>query len=126
MVHLYDTTTDIAVLIEWYILAYDNIDYKSIDMHIMFWTSIGFLIFYRAASTLMACVAGFLEDSVSDMVSNCCLGLLDMYVIKTVYQSLKLGHVEATPQQKAIQLLESVFESLPQVLSSDGIMYKHV
>ena len=52
LVHLYDTATDIGVLIQWGTLAYDENDYESIDMHVMFWTSIGFLIFYRFVSIL--------------------------------------------------------------------------
>ena len=125
LVHLYDTATDIGVLIEWGTLAYDDNDYNSIDMYIMFWTSIGFLIFYRLVSVIFSIVV---EDDDNNYVwyepqfyakvnvwKSMCLGFWDMYIIKTVYESLKYHHEEPTPQQKAIQLMESIFESLPQV-----------
>ena len=117
LVHLYDTATDIGVLIEWGILAYDDNDYYSIDMRTMFYTSIGFLIFYRFISVLLACYKGTEEDydGMGDYFTDCCLAIVDMYIIKTIYQSLKDDAEEATPQQKVIQLLEAVFESLPQV-----------
>ena len=114
LAHLYDTATDIAVLIQWYILANDNIDYESIDMHILFWTSIGFLIFYRFISSCFACFTAVDRDGLinkHDAIINYCLGILDIYIIKTVYLSLKYGHTEATPQQKAIQLLEYLYSS---------------
>ena len=116
LVHLYDTATDIGVLVEWGRLAYDNQDYESLDMHIMFWTSIGFLIFYRFLSSIFAIVAARNTfSSASILFRDFCLGIWDFYIIKTVYESLKFRHQEPTPQQKAIQLLESIFESLPQV-----------
>ncbi len=78
LVHLYDTATDIGVLIECGLLAYDPIDYQSIDMQIMFWTSIGFLIFYRFISTIFACLSGLYEED--GYLSNCCLGIIIGYV----------------------------------------------
>ena len=119
LVHLYDTATDIGVLVEWGILAYDDTDYYSIDMRTMFFASIGFLIFYRLISILLATIRSTQEaESSWELFGDCCLGLVDMYIIKTVYQSLKKGDNEVTPQQKLIQLLEAIFESLPQVLLS--------
>ena len=125
LAHLYDTATDVGVLIEWGTLAYDDINYESIDMHAMFWTSIGFLILYRF-------LCGFYGYSTEDGLvwnsdgsitdrSDCskmrdfALGLADLFILRTIYLALKHGHEEPTPKQKAIQLLEAVFESLPQV-----------
>ena len=124
LVHLYDTATDVGVLVEWGRLAYDDTDYESIDMYIMFWTSIGFILCYRILSSMLAAVQSLVSDDFDDKsesmqylscCSDCCLGIFDMYIIKTVWKSLKLGHEEPTPQQKASQLMESIFESLPQV-----------
>ena len=56
--------------IEWYILAYDDIDYKSIDMHIMFWTSIGFLIFYRVLTTVISCCVEYDHDDEENVNDN--------------------------------------------------------
>ena len=123
LVHLYDTATDIGVLIEWYRLAYDDIDYESINMKIMFWTSVTFLYIYRLVlmkfgiEITKSMMAHYLDDVPSRRYYlHACLGLWDMYIIKTVYDTLKNGYQEATAQQKVIQLLESIFESLPQVL----------
>ena len=133
LTHFYDTATDIGVLIEWAILATDNVcifeiyskimlfaltikvDYESIDMVIMVFSSIGFLLFYRVILVFIAIRS---DDEVG---GNDCtpedfyLSILDIYIIKTVYLSLKHDVEEPTPQQKIIQLLESIFESLPQV-----------
>ena len=117
LAHLYDTATDIGVLFEWYILAYDSYDYKSIDMHVMFWTSIGFLIFYRVLSAFIALFQTHDKSSPEphEYMLDFCLGIFDMHIIKTVYVSLVTGHQEPSPQQKVAQLLESICESLPQV-----------
>ena len=116
LVHLYDTATDIGVLVEWGRLAYDDIDYYSIDMRIMFFTSIGFLSFYRCMSVLLACYRA--SDDYEDAVvylRDCCLALFDMYIIKTIYTTMKRSKEKVTDQQKFEQLLEAIFESLPQV-----------
>eukprot|EP01083_Nonionella_stella_P008508 24563_1 len=121
LVHLYDTATDIGVLIQWGILAQqeksgdetDNI--ISLDMNGLFWTSIAFLILYRVISIIIACISG-----VSSGYVSCCfdvfLALIDMYVIKAVYQAIKGNAEEPTKRQKMIQLTEAIFESLPQVV----------
>eukprot|EP01083_Nonionella_stella_P013245 37323_1 len=122
LVHLYDTATDIGVLIQWAILAEqestgENI--KSLDMNGLFWTSIAFLILYRVLSIFIAWISAYLLD---DECCSCicwgdvCLALIDMYVIKAVYKAVKGDAQQATPRQKTIQLTEAIFESLPQVV----------
>eukprot|EP01083_Nonionella_stella_P022868 63196_1 len=124
-IHVYDTATDIAVMVEWYLLAEqernaqtpeDNVE--SLDMNALFWTTVAFLIIYRVISICLGC-----GSAVADgeswwiiLIDGCCLGLLDLYIIKTVYQSIKDEDTEASPRQKMIQLTESIFESLPQVV----------
>eukprot|EP01083_Nonionella_stella_P013562 38169_1 len=126
LVHVYDTATDIGVLIAWYLLANDDIDYKSIDMHIMFWTAIGFQIGYRLFSCCFAGASSLLDDQNFMLIPDMCLGLLDMYILKTVYLSLKLDYKEPTARQKAIQLMESIFESLPQVVLQSVFIIRSV
>ena len=92
-----------------------KVDYESIDMVIMVFSSIGFLLFYRLILVFIAIrkddEAGGGDCTPDDLY----LSILDMYIIKTIYLSLKHDVEEPTPQQKVIQLLESIFESLPQV-----------
>ena len=50
IIHIYDTSTDIGVLYEWYFLAQkekkgENI--KSLDMQLLFWVAMGCMLFYR-------------------------------------------------------------------------------
>ena len=108
LAHLYDTTTDLAVLVTWGQLAYDTINYISIDMVIMFWTSIGFHIAHRVISASLFLLAGRAK-------LDALLALLDFYMFKVIYQTLNCSRTEATDQQKLVQLLEAIFESLPQV-----------
>eukprot|EP01083_Nonionella_stella_P084333 233425_1 len=124
-VHFYDTATDIGVMVEWYLLAEqernaqtpeDNIE--SLDMNGLFWTTVAFLIAYRVISVCLGAVSTYQDDQsvVWIYVDGCFFGLLDLYIIKTVYQSIKDEHEEPSPRQKMIQLTESIFESLPQVV----------
>ena len=117
IVHLYDTATDVGVLVEWYRLAYDTVDYESIDMVLMFWISLCLQLFYRVALSLIAAIATWNVNYKWEMAAftDCCLGFWDLYIIKTVYRSLKCDEDEPNAKQKAIQLLEAILEALPQV-----------
>eukprot|EP01083_Nonionella_stella_P008792 25408_1 len=97
IVHLYDTATDIGVLIQWGILAENEAngdDIKSLNMSVLFGASLAFLLIYRLISTCTACI------STTEIGWWCCgdlcLGLLDMYVIKVVYQAIKDDEKEPT------------------------------
>eukprot|EP01084_Bolivina_argentea_P224405 379472_1 len=129
IVHLYDTATDLGVLIEWYLLmkAEENGQtIEAIDMTALFWTTIAFLILYRVTSCCCGCVIGVYDHSDPDesetqvclwlLFDGCCLGLLDLYIIKVVYNSIKNKAAEATARQKMFQLGEAISESLPQVV----------
>eukprot|EP01084_Bolivina_argentea_P271493 462001_1 len=122
LVHIYDTATDFGVLFSWGILAYDDTDYESIDMMGLFWTSIAFVIVYRILSIVMGCVTACSNDYDStlsepvDAMINCCLGLFDMYIFRVVYEALTKEAVEPSAAQKMVQIVESIFESLPQVV----------
>eukprot|EP01084_Bolivina_argentea_P286465 491403_1 len=117
LVHLYDTATDLGVLIFWGKLAYDNNDYNTINMVGLFWTSIAFLLIYRATTIMAITFAAYKTKSENtSLLCDCCLIILDAFILKAVYVSLKNDSKEATSQQKMVQLLESVCESLPQVV----------
>eukprot|EP01084_Bolivina_argentea_P003818 7206_1 len=126
LVHIYDTATDFGVLIGWGILAYDDTDYESIDMLALFWTSIGFLIAYRV---LTMCMGVFTavdsthrnevdnnNNKITDVMINCCLAIFDIYIFRIVYEALTQKAKEPSGAQKFVQLVESIFESLPQVV----------
>eukprot|EP01083_Nonionella_stella_P243756 849051_1 len=124
-IHVYDTATDIAVMVEWYLLAEqernaqnpeDNIE--SLDMNALFWTTVAFLIIYRLISICLGCLSAATDDESRWilLIDGCCLGLLDLYIVKAVYQAIKDEATEPSPRQKMIQLTESIFESLPQVV----------
>eukprot|EP01083_Nonionella_stella_P072964 196973_1 len=119
VVHLYDTATDIGVLIEWAILAYDTHDYESIDMRSLFYTSLGFMIAYRFICAFVGVMAQDYDHTGFNKKSywvDGFLGFLDIYIIKVVYITLREQRNEPKARQKMIQLLESIFESLPQVV----------
>eukprot|EP01083_Nonionella_stella_P145725 457171_1 len=128
-IHLYDTATDIGVMVEWYLLAEqernaetpeDNIE--SLDMNGLFWATVAFLITYRVISVCLGCISTRADDPDGDdtivwmCINGCCFGLLDLYILKVVYQSIAEEDEEPSPRQKLIQLTESIFESLPQVV----------
>eukprot|EP01083_Nonionella_stella_P012656 35836_1 len=123
LVHLYDTATDIGVLIQWGILAHEERTgvqpIKSLDMNGLFWTSIAFLILYRIISIFIAWASAYQSEAECChhiCWMDVCFALVDMYVIKAVYQAIKGDADEPTKRQKLIQLTEAIFESLPQVV----------
>eukprot|EP01084_Bolivina_argentea_P083481 151134_1 len=116
LVHLYDTATDIGVIIEWWILAHDDIDYKTINLHIFVWCSISFLILYRFFITILSILGFNAEQKCLSITFHIFLGIIDMYIIKTVIKAFQTEQTEPNRRQKLIQLMESVFESLPQVI----------
>ena len=113
LVQLYDIAIDFGVLIEWYLLANDDIDYKSIDMHVMFWTAISFQILHRLVASYFAFVV--VENGKQCNVSNLCLSIFDLYIIKLIYQSFKESRDQPSNRQRTVNLIEAAFEALPQV-----------
>eukprot|EP01083_Nonionella_stella_P170206 578743_1 len=120
LVHLYDTATDVGVLVQWAMYAKlesEGQNFESIDMNLLFWTSMGFVVFYRVISALIGCYSGMKEsESVCSSFCDGFLGLIDMYVIKVIYGSLIDDDVEPSIKQKTIQLTEAILEALPQVV----------
>eukprot|EP00483_Globobulimina_turgida_P005314 UN05324 len=121
LVHLYDTTTDIGIIIDWGQKAKQErngqIEYNTINMNVFFVAALSFLLLYRIVSIVILiynCNRNNWKESCFDVV----LALLDLYLFKVVYQSIKKKDEEAGSKQKFYQLMESIFESLPQVQSS--------
>lgn len=121
LVHLYDTATDVGILVEWGILAYDGNNYQAIDMRVMFYTSLGFLMFYRLISVILVVRSWYVNDRIRKsmyktfLCRQILIAISDMYIIRIVWRQIIRGYDEPGPRQKFVQLLEAVFESLPQV-----------
>eukprot|EP01083_Nonionella_stella_P252786 870577_1 len=118
LVHLYDTATDVGVMIDWWFLAQDEkrgYNYESIDMANLFWASVGFLTLYRIVGIIMVLMS---EDRDDPRTYSFCafLAVFDMYIIRTVWVAIENGEEEPHPKQRLVQLMESLCESLPQIL----------
>eukprot|EP01084_Bolivina_argentea_P003646 6859_1 len=86
-------------------------------MSVFVWSAISFLTLYRLITIVIAVYTDVENDeSIHILISNIFLSIVDMYIIRTVYKSIKGNVDEPTPKQKMIQLAESAFESLPQVV----------
>eukprot|EP01083_Nonionella_stella_P067822 179659_1 len=117
LIHFYDTATDLGVLIQWYLLAQNEQNTVHIDMYSLVWATVSFLVLYRLLTAIMVLVAAYNNQlSITETIFDVFLSLIDMYVVKVVYKSIKTNKSEPTSKQKAIQLNESIFESLPQVI----------
>eukprot|EP01083_Nonionella_stella_P008284 23835_1 len=113
LIHFYDTATDIGVMVDWWLLAQDEasgVNYESVDMTNLFWASVAFLVLYRIISVIMIMKS---EESCNISVV---LAFFDLIIIRTVWNAFKDDEEEPTPKQRLIQLIESVCESLPQIL----------
>eukprot|EP01083_Nonionella_stella_P086917 241643_1 len=138
LVHLYDTSTDIGVIVEWWILAKNpnNEINDAINMTVIIWLSFGFLILYRLATIAMLIYARYSveevgisskakdDDEDDSLWIDVLLSLFDVYIIKAIYKSIKNEDSEAGPRQKLLQLLESIAESLPQMVLQSVFLIK--
>eukprot|EP01083_Nonionella_stella_P256597 879265_1 len=140
LVHFYDTSTDIGVIVEWWVIAHDGDDpiNDAVNMTILIWLSIGFMVLYRlttiAVLIYMECTEDIEiakenddEDSGDENDSlwvDIFLSLFDLYIIKAIYKSMKKKDTEAGPRQKLLQLLESISESLPQMVLQSVFLIK--
>eukprot|EP01084_Bolivina_argentea_P109422 195591_1 len=119
LVHLYDTATDYGVIIEWWLLWQQErkgeIDYKTVDMEVFVFAAISFLILYRIITIFISIYINQ-DDHCCIVWFDVFLSLIDMYIIRAVYNGIKGNAENPSPKQKIIQLAESVFESLPQVI----------
>eukprot|EP01084_Bolivina_argentea_P271490 461993_1 len=126
LIHLYDTATDVGVLVGWWLLVQKekdaNKNVESLNMAVLFWTSIAFLIVYRIISIIIAMYDAneTAYQTGKPPLPLCCLNiflaLVDMYIIQAIYKAIKGEQEKPSPKQKVIQLCEAMAESLPQVV----------
>ena len=83
------------------------------------------MILYRFISIISAIVINW-NGNLCEMIFDIFLSIIDMYIIKTVYESIKDGADEPSPRQKMYQLAESAFESLPQVIYIQNYYYIYI
>eukprot|EP01084_Bolivina_argentea_P068689 125031_1 len=120
LIHLYDTATDIGVLIQWWNLAalakQQNQPYKTFNIG-YFWFALTFILtFYRIASAVFASMAAWKEGKRASICFYILLGLVDGYIIKEVVEAIRNNQTEPSAKQKAIQFAESITESAPQII----------
>eukprot|EP01083_Nonionella_stella_P230093 813749_1 len=94
LVHLYDTATDIGVIIEWWALMQHEKkgihDYATIDMTVFVWCAISFLILYRVVTVIISIMTNGNDGTHwSIWIFDIFLSIIDMYIIRTVYKSIK-------------------------------------
>ena len=114
LTHIYDTSTDIGVLVLWGQLAFneDTNDIKHVDMMLLFVLSCVFLGLYRFFGIFMSGTT----DSGNGVVSSILLGLTDTGIFVEVYQAFKQQKEEKPPEIYGFQLFEAVIESIPQMV----------
>ena len=114
LIHIYDTATDIGVIIIWGELAVDELNGKThvenVDMMVFFVLGLVFLVVYRIVTFI-----AFTQ------VTGCCsieaiLSIFDLAVIHQVYEAHKDNLQEPTEYMMVVQLAEGVTESVPQVM----------
>ena len=115
---IYDQATDIGVLIYWYSLI-NNDDIKHVDMMLLFVLSCVFLTFSRVVNTLLG------YNIIKSSILGLFLGMFDLLIIalvwgkisrnKNVFEEMSHGDDELSIISQ-LQLIEVVFESLPQIL----------
>ena len=98
LIHIYDTSTDIGVLYEWYFLAQrekNGNGIESLDMEQFFWIAIGFMIAYRF---LLGCFGIFVVFGLGWFSCCDCCGIigkifmvLSRIIVGFVGSALELG-----------------------------------
>ena len=72
----------------------------------LFWTPIAIMILYRVYSICIGFWTSGNDSKIGDewkcALFGCCLGLLDMYIIKVVHDALQKYAKEPTPRQKIV------------------------
>ena len=90
--------TDIGVVYYWYQLMSDGNDYESVNMNILFWCGIMFILLYRLITLIVVSCDVIILDALDCSVTidaDCydpILVLLDLYIFKVVYRSFKTAN----------------------------------
>ena len=120
IVHIFDTASDLGVLIEWYILSYNErnniINIPHLNMTLMFYCNLFALILYR----LISCVWVY---HLTKSIKQAILQFFDLLLFKAIYVNYKLKRNEPSNPQKYLQKLEGIFESTPQACMLINIVY---
>ncbi len=125
LVHIYDTSTDYIILVTWCFMASDEVsgktDYENVDMLSFVVPSIILIFVYRTVYavrhwTIFNGSAGAALSYRFQKQFDTFLIMLDLYIFSFVYQSLKAQYLSPSFLQKQLHLLESVFESMPQLV----------
>eukprot|EP01084_Bolivina_argentea_P003223 6024_1 len=95
LVHFYDTSTDLGVIITWYYLYQDEkngLNYESVDMKLFFFSACGVIVLYRICALLL-CKYDLntygRTNGVCATVGLYFLALMDMYIFVAIYDSFK-------------------------------------
>jgi len=122
LVHLYDTATDAGVLTQWFLLMRLEQEHHArlemLDLETLFLTSVAFIALYRALSVFIALRSAYryeAKQTCFGMLFDATLGVLDLYLLKAVYKTVRDDETEPSATQKVLQFGESILESLPQV-----------
>eukprot|EP01084_Bolivina_argentea_P148162 259089_1 len=121
LVHIYDTSTDIAVLISWGILTRNEVsgtkDYENINMLSLFIPAVLVIFLYRFAFFLYVQIVT--RGSIYE-IRFCSLRsiliLLDLYIFVLVYDQFKGRYMSPCGMQKRLQTWEASFEAMPQLI----------
>ena len=93
LIHIYDTATDVGVLIDWYFLMKNEMNgfnYENIDMKVFFWCSIASIILYRIWSAYMSWVLNQFNSNIPFYrISLVILSLFELSIFVYVYESFK-------------------------------------
>ena len=85
LIHIYDTATDIGVLIDWYYLwnnERNGFNYENIDMKVFFWCGIAALIIYKMWNLMISCIGNHHNPIIMIILS-----LFELSIFVFVYDS---------------------------------------
>eukprot|EP01084_Bolivina_argentea_P099215 178347_1 len=115
LVHIYDIATDVGIIVDWGIQAFDEKNggpkenVRGLNMMGLFLSSIVAFFLYRFIS------AGFVFEFTGKF-KRACIQFFDLEIYNAIYITHKLGRDEAGNLQRWLQKFEAIFESAPQSL----------
>eukprot|EP01084_Bolivina_argentea_P055346 101480_1 len=109
LVHLFDTSTDIGVIFDWYELSKDEKEnnIEGIDMKGLFWAGVCTLFFYRIISSIII-------YNMTHSIKKTIFQFFDVELFETILINFKLKRTNPCDPQIFIQKMEGVLESTPQ------------
>eukprot|EP01084_Bolivina_argentea_P064399 117455_1 len=150
VVHLYDQATDIAVMVQWGQLTkkevIDGVNLESVNMLTFFIPGLAFIIIYRVITMVFAIYEdtktntqsrNVYQDmdkenetqrtkrSCSIILWDLILSIFDLYFVKVVYKEFEAGEYKPNKTHRSLQLCESLFESMPQVVLQSVFLLRY-